>query len=193
MTELEKAIMSDDETEDIHTEDDLISDDDVYEEAEEYDAAADEEITEKAVASATEISYTEIEINADDEEDITVKELKKSTVEVERLKNEIKQENAPYLLQYFKDAKEYRDSFDDVISGPIKRSYRVAVSIPDEAGIIAKISGMFAKDGINLKNMGIVHNREFEEGVLRIEFYDEASLKRAISILRDENYTIFIR
>jgi len=109
------------------------------------------------------------------------------------LRNKIADKNHSYLLDYFSDAKDYRDSFDDVISGPIKRSYRVAVSIPDEAGIIAKISGMFAKDGINLKNMGIVHNREFEEGVLRIEFYDEASLKRAVSILRDENYTIFIR
>ena len=109
------------------------------------------------------------------------------------LRNEIAAENKSYLLNYFKDAKDYRDSFDDVISGPIKRSYRVAVSIPDEAGIIAKISGMFASNGINLKNMGIVHNREFEEGVLRIEFYDEASLKQAISILREENYTIFIR
>jgi len=109
------------------------------------------------------------------------------------LRNEISADNKNYLLDYFKEAKDYRDSFDDVISGPIKRSYRVAVSIPDEAGIIAKISGMFAKDGINLKNMGIVHNREFEEGVLRIEFYDEASLKRAVSILREDNYTIFIR
>ena len=34
MTELEKAIMSDDETEDIHTEEDMIPDDDVYEEVE---------------------------------------------------------------------------------------------------------------------------------------------------------------
>ena len=109
------------------------------------------------------------------------------------LREQIATENASYLLNYFKDAKDYRDSFDDVISGPIKRSYRVAVSIPDEAGIIAKISSMFAKEGINLKNMGIVHNREFEDGVLRIEFYDEASLKHAVSILRDENYTIFIR
>lgn len=109
------------------------------------------------------------------------------------LRDEIADANNEYLLDYFKDAKDYRDSFDDVISGPIKRSYRVAVSIPDEAGIIARISGMFAKDGINLKNMGIVHNREFEDGVLRIEFYDEASLKHAVSILRDENYTIFIR
>lgn len=109
------------------------------------------------------------------------------------LRQEIACENSTYLHDYFQNAKDYRDSFDDVISGPIKRTYRVAVSIPDEAGIIAKISGMFAKDGITLKNIGIVHNREFEEGVLRIEFYDEASLKQAISILRKEEYTIFIR
>lgn len=109
------------------------------------------------------------------------------------LREEIAIENSAYLFDYFQNAKDYRDSFDDVISGPIKRTYRVAVSIPDEAGIIAKISGMFAKEGINLKNMGIVHNREFEEGVLRIEFYDEASLKQAISILRKEEYTIFIK
>lgn len=109
------------------------------------------------------------------------------------LRDEISSENSTYLFDYFQNAKDYRDSFDDVISGPIKRTYRVAVSIPDEAGIIAKISGMFARNGINLKNMGIVHNREFEEGVLRIEFYDEASLKQAISILRQEDYTIFIR
>ena len=109
------------------------------------------------------------------------------------LRQEVANENKNYLYDYFQNAKDYRDSFDDVISGPIKRTYRVAVSIPDEAGIIARISGMFAKEGINLKNMGIVHNREFEEGVLRIEFYDEASLKHAISILRKENYTIFIK
>ena len=30
---------------------------------------------------------------------------------------------------------------------------------------------------VSIKNIGIVHNREFEEGVLRIEFYDEGSLK----------------
>lgn len=109
------------------------------------------------------------------------------------LRQEISSANSGYLYDYFQNAKDYRDSFNDVISGPISRTYRVAVSIPDETGIIAKISGMFAKDGINLKNIGIVHNREFEEGVLRIEFYDEASLKQAITILRREEYTIFYK
>ena len=45
----------------------------------------------------------------------------------------------------------------------------------------------------NLKNIGIVHNREFEEGVLRIEFYDEYSLKQAISVLKETDYTIYTK
>lgn len=113
--------------------------------------------------------------------------------ELTSLRSSIEKENASALYDYFSDAKDYRDSFDDVISGPISRSYRLTVSIPDETGIIAKLSGMFADKGINLKNMGIVHNREFEEGVLRIEFYDEHSLKQAISVLEETEYTIYTK
>ena len=113
--------------------------------------------------------------------------------ELTTLRSSIEKENESALYNYFSDAKDYRDSFDDVISGPISRSYRLTVSIPDETGIIAKLSGMFAKKGINLKNMGIVHNREFEEGVLRIEFYDEYSLKQAISVLEKTEYTIYTK
>lgn len=113
--------------------------------------------------------------------------------ELSRLSDAISNGNKTYLYHYFLNAKNYRDSFNDIISGPISRSYHLTVSIPDETGIIAKISGMFAKNNINLKNIGIVHNREFEEGVLRIEFYDEHSLKQAISVLKETEYTIYTK
>ena len=109
------------------------------------------------------------------------------------LRSCIEKENDHALGDYFSKAKDYRDSFDDIISGPISRSYRLTVAIPDETGIIAKLSGMFAKDGISIKNIGIIHNREFEEGVLRIEFYDEYSLKQAISVLKETEYTIYTK
>lgn len=109
------------------------------------------------------------------------------------LRDSIEKEKSDFLYDYFANAKEYRSSFDDAISGPISRSYRLAVSIPDEPGIIAKISGMFAMEGINLKNIGIVHNREFEEGAMRIEFYDEFSLKQAINVLEKTEYTIYTK
>lgn len=113
--------------------------------------------------------------------------------ELSNLRSFIEKEDQGFLYDYFLNAKDYRNDFNDVLSGPISRSYRLTVSIPDETGIIAKLSGMFARKGINLKNMGIVHNREFEEGVLRIEFYDEFSLKEAISVLKETEYTIYTK
>ena len=41
------------------------------------------------------------------------------------------------------------------------------------------IASILAFKGISIKNIGIVHNREFEEGVLHIEFYDEDSVDLA--------------
>ena len=46
---------------------------------------------------------------------------------------------------------------------------------------------------INIKNIGIIHNREFEEGVLRIEFYDEDSSKNASLLLQKYRYIVYER
>lgn len=45
-------------------------------------------------------------------------------------------------------------------------------------------------NNINIKNIGIIHNREFEEGVLRIEFYQEDACLKAEQILKERNYKI---
>ena len=45
----------------------------------------------------------------------------------------------------------------------------------------------------NIKNIGITHNREFEEGALRIEFYEEQAGILARKVLKDHGYTIHIR
>lgn len=113
--------------------------------------------------------------------------------ELGKLKNCIQSEDTTQLHRYFEAAKEYRDSFDEVTCGPISRSYYVSVAIPDETGVIATISGLFAAQCINIKNIGIVHNREYEEGALRIEFYDDASLKNAILLLQEKNYHTYTK
>ncbi len=50
-------------------------------------------------------------------------------------------------------------------AGPIKKSFAVYCDIIDEAGGIAAIATILASNNISIKNIGIVHNREFEEGV----------------------------
>lgn len=95
--------------------------------------------------------------------------------------------DADRILQLFTDCKEYRDSFDSRTRG----EYRLYCDLRDESGAIARIATLLAQNNINIKNVGIVHNREFEEGVLKILFYDRSSLMRAIRKLKGSGYTIY--
>lgn len=101
--------------------------------------------------------------------------------------------DAKALYSFFEGAKEYRDSMQDASLGPIKKAYVLYCDIPDETGIIATIASKLAAFDISIKNIGIIHNREFEEGALRIEFYDELSHDSARQLLHDENYTVYER
>ena len=101
------------------------------------------------------------------------------------------QETAVY--DFFDNARNYRDSFIDASSGPIKKSYSVNIEIADEPGALASIATILALNNISIKNIGIVHNREFEEGVLHIEFYDAESVESAAELLSDKNYIVHRR
>ena len=46
---------------------------------------------------------------------------------------------------------------------------------------------------ISIKNIGIIHNREFEQGVLKIEFYEEDAMEKAIALLKKRNYIVYER
>ena len=83
-------------------------------------------------------------------------------------------------------------TFFDGASGPIKKDYSIRLDIPDEAGSIAAVSTLLALNNISIKNIGIVHNREAQEGVLRIEFYEEDSITKAIQLLNRRGYVTHI-
>jgi prephenate dehydrogenase len=95
------------------------------------------------------------------------------------------------LLNYFSSAKDYRDSFS--VPNRDFCLHEIYLDIDDEAGAIATIAGILAGDNISIKNIGIIHNREFEEGVLRIEFYDATAKELAAKILSAKHYTLFRR
>ncbi len=97
------------------------------------------------------------------------------------------------LYQWFDSSRNYRNSIPASSAGPIKKTYAVYCDIIDETGGIAAIATILASGGLNIKNIGIVNNREFEEGVLRIEFYDEASAKKAAELLQKFRYIVYER
>ena len=97
------------------------------------------------------------------------------------------------LYQMFQNSRDYRDSIDVVDNGLIRKSYVLYLDIADEAGGIATIATILAMDNISIKNIGIIHNREFEEGVLKLELYDEDSFQRSFALLKKRNYIIYER
>lgn len=105
----------------------------------------------------------------------------------------IDNKDAQSLYQMFASSRDYRDSIDVTDNGLLKKLYVLYLDIADEAGGIATIATILAMDKISIKNIGIIHNREFEEGVLKIEFYDQDSMERGESLLRKRNYIIYER
>ena len=85
----------------------------------------------------------------------------------------------------------------EVYGGRFPESYKDLLSLPGvgdyTAGAIASIASLLAESGISIKNIGIIHNRDFEEGVLRVEFYEQSSLEEAITLLKSLHYSIYQR
>ncbi len=101
--------------------------------------------------------------------------------------------NEAYVEEYFRSAKEYRDSVPKNATGLFKKVSRIYVNIPDEPGTLATVASLLAFNGISIKNIGINHNREFEEGVLEIMFYDEETCRKSAEILEERNYQVKVR
>lgn len=107
---------------------------------------------------------------------------------LQNFQNDLDNGKKDAVFDRFESARIYRDSFIGASSGPIKRSYRISVEIADKSGALAKITALLAGQEISIKNIGISHNRESDDGVLKLEFYDEQSMNRGTEILTDAGY-----
>ncbi len=97
------------------------------------------------------------------------------------------------IRRFFQSAKDYRDSLLVAPGGSMQTVFELYCDLIDEAGGIATIATILASHHISIKNIGILHNREFEDGVLKIELYDRPAYDRTIALLRRHHYTIYER
>ena len=97
------------------------------------------------------------------------------------------------IYALFNEAKEYRDALSDASRGSLPNVFSIYCDLLDETGGIAAVATILATNSINIKNIGIVHNREFEEAVLHIEFYEHAAMLKAATLLRKHHYTVYKR
>ncbi len=107
---------------------------------------------------------------------------------LKEMKSVIDTTDGDELMNFFSSARDYRDSFNDLRRGPIQKTYVIRVDIADEPGNIASVATLLSVNGINIKNIGIVHNREFEHGTLSIEFHDDKAMEKALVLLETHGY-----
>ena len=113
--------------------------------------------------------------------------------QLSRLREELIKKEAGKIHDFFAASRDYRNSIPEASAGPLKKTYAFYCDMVDEAGGIATLATILASGGISIKNIGIIHNREFEEAVLRVELYDEDAYKKAVELLRKYHYTIYER
>lgn len=104
------------------------------------------------------------------------------------IKDALDKQDTDALYTLFDSARSYRESFINISSGPIKKAFDMTIDIADKPGSLANVVNLLAQKELSIKNIGITHNREFAEGAMHIEFYDDISLHVAKELLSTEGY-----
>ena len=112
---------------------------------------------------------------------------------LDSIKTGILDGNHAQVREFFDDARKYRDSFSNITPGSFVKRYEISVDVLDKPGSIAVISVLLSSNGINIKNMSIVNNRERENGVLYVSFDSEEQRQKSIDILKSMNYEVQIK
>ena len=86
------------------------------------------------------------------------------------------------IHELFLKSGKFRDQFSDA-AGLLSAQYSFSVHVSDKPGAISVIAAILAAGSVNVKNIGINHNRESGDGALRIEFYDAESCQKAATLL----------
>ncbi len=119
--------------------------------------------------------------------------LKKYIEALTKIAAEIDAGSGDTLYSFFDSAREYRESFINASSGPIKIEHVLTLDIADRPGSIAAIASLLAAHNVSIKNIGINHNRELAEGALRIEFHEKEAVEKAVCALTAQGYAIRTR
>jgi prephenate dehydrogenase len=110
---------------------------------------------------------------------------------VDRLIESIRRSDSSEIYDFFRNAKDFRDSFSAAATGLIPKSYELIADVADEPGIIGRIATLLGNNDINIKNINVSNSREFEQGCLRITLADQENTDRAFGILTGYSIKVF--
>lgn len=108
-----------------------------------------------------------------------------------RVKHYIKDDDSQSVYDFFNAAKIYRDSFSNQNNGLIQPTCEIIVDVIDQPGIIGEIATILGHNSVNIKNINVSNNREFEQGCLRITLPDSEHVNTAYNLLSEKGYKVY--
>lgn len=103
----------------------------------------------------------------------------------------LEDEDSNQIYDFFNEAGHYRNTFQDGIKSSMTKVFTIFVDAEDEPGIIACIATLLSSHSINIKDIGIINQREFSSGVLRIAFGMKSEMEKAKQLLIKHNYAVY--
>ncbi|WP_105614235.1 prephenate dehydrogenase [Vallitalea okinawensis] len=110
---------------------------------------------------------------------------------IRTIKKFIQRKDEEGLSHFFQSSKIYRDSFKVHALDPLIKTYELRIDVEDQPGTIAQVATLLSKNNLNIKNIGIVNNREHERGILEIIFYDKESRNESATLLQTSGYNVY--
>ncbi len=95
------------------------------------------------------------------------------------------------LFAFFQSAKQFRDSFHSKQSNVYVPSYEILLDVVDRPGCIATIATLLSVNNINIKNIGILNSREYQDGIMQILVENEPDREKSVRLLKEMNFNVY--
>lgn len=89
--------------------------------------------------------------------------------------------------------RDWRDALPVRAKGAATHYYEITIDVADKPGIIGEVATILGKGQINLRNIGILENREEVNGQLLLSFSSVRDQEQAVSLLQQHGYTVYVR
>ena len=103
---------------------------------------------------------------------------------LQNFQNALEKENYRFIKSFLKKAKERRNSIPSYQKGIIASVYDLVVSVPDKPGVLATLTGLLAKEKINIIDIEVLKVREGYGGSIKFSFLSLKEYKKAKEIFK---------